>query len=164
MHRSRVRWWPLSRCAACSRSVFRGRFYRCCVRTRTFRFAAENCRCTHSFAAAWPLNRRHFTDQHTVNLVRRRISFAPPVRDFAEEGFRLVGGSSTFCKADGRRSRVYGRRKHFISVFVWPEPVVDKEQYVVQRTVINEISWNRAGCVFAPSRTPAATTLPRSRS
>ena len=84
------------------------------------------------------------TDQHTVKpWFDGRISFAPPVRDFGEEGFPLVGGRLDVLQGQTVAAIVYGRRKHFISVFVWPEPIVDKEQCTGSKNGYQWISWRQ---------------------
>jgi len=59
------------------------------------------------------------TDQHTVKpWFEGKVGFAVPARDFAEQGFTLVGGRLDFLEGRPAAAVVYRHGQHVVNLFV----------------------------------------------
>ena len=90
------------------------------------------------------------SDSHTVKpWFAGRIDFAPDVRDFAAQGFPLVGGRIDYVGDRRVGAVVYKRNLHLVNVFMWP--AAGGAEMGVQRQVTkgyNVLHWNKAGVTY----------------
>jgi anti-sigma factor RsiW len=90
------------------------------------------------------------TDQHTVKpWFDGKLKFSPPVQDFAERGFRLIGGRLDYLNGREVAAVVYQRNKHIINLFIWPS---EAEQGAAAKGFakdgFNVLHWDRDGFEF----------------
>jgi len=85
------------------------------------------------------------TDRHTVKpWFQGRLDFAPPVFDFAAEGFPLIGGRVEQLRGRAVAALVYAHNRHVVDVFVQPD-VAQAPQVAPVRTVrsgFNTMHWS----------------------
>jgi anti-sigma factor RsiW len=100
------------------------------------------------------------TDQHTVKpWFVGKLDFAPPVADFAAEGFPLVGGRLDVVGGRSVAALVYNRRKHVINLFVWPSNDSDAAPRSGSERGYGWIRWRRGGMTFWAASDVAASDL-----
>jgi len=86
------------------------------------------------------------TDQHTVKpWFDGKIDFAPSVRDFANDGFPLLGGRLDVVAGKTTAVLVYGRRKHIVNVFVLHSPPNRIPADSGERQGYHWLSWQQDG-------------------
>ena len=89
------------------------------------------------------------TDQHTVKpWFDGKLPFAPPVRDLMADGYPLLGGRLDVVQGRTVAALAYGRRKHIVSVFVWPGSFGATVPKTGSQQGYNWISWQSGGMEF----------------
>jgi anti-sigma factor RsiW len=89
------------------------------------------------------------TDQHTVKpWFDGKLDFSPNVQDFAEQGFPLEGGRLDVAGGRTVAALVYARRKHIISVFIWPSEQPDVAPQSGSDHGYQWLSWRKGGMEY----------------
>ena len=88
------------------------------------------------------------SDQHTVKpWFNGKLDFSPDVRDFAAQGFPLIGGRIDYVFGRPVAALVYQRRKHIINVFTWPSSATDGGPDL-DRNGYHVVHWNTSGMTW----------------
>ena len=87
------------------------------------------------------------SDQHTVKpWFDGKVDFAPAVKDFASQDFRLFGGRLEYLNNRPVATLIYQRRLHYINLFIWPaEQAGSTGEVTIQRQGYNLIYWTGSG-------------------
>jgi anti-sigma factor RsiW len=89
------------------------------------------------------------TDKHTVKpWFNGKIDFAPPVYDFAEQGYPLIGGRLDYIRHQNVAALSYHRNKHVINLFVIPNNAADAEIHAASKRGFNIVSWQKNNMAF----------------
>jgi len=100
------------------------------------------------------------TDQHTVKpWFDGKIDFAPPVRDFANNGFPLMGGRLDVIDGRTAAALVYGRRKHIVNVFVAKTQPGDSLNGSGELQGYHWVAWQQNGFTFTAVSDTASADL-----
>ena len=90
------------------------------------------------------------TDQHTVKpWFNGHLDTAPPVHDFAAEGFPLIGGRLDYIDHRPVAAMVYRHGLHPINLFVWADPsqtagepgVTERQGYNIRHWVQGDLTY-----------------------
>jgi mycothiol system anti-sigma-R factor len=101
------------------------------------------------------------TDQHTVKpWFDGKLDFIPPVHDFMDEGFPLIGGRLDVLGGRNVAALVYARRKHYVNVFVWPTKEPDTPIHPPgSRQGYQWVHWRHQGMEFCAVSDTSAQDL-----
>lgn len=100
------------------------------------------------------------TDQHTVKpWFDGKLDFAPPVRDFAANDFPLLGGRLDVIEGRTVAALVYGRRKHFINLFVAKAAANDSWLGAGSSQGYHWTAWEKNGFAFCAVSDVSETDL-----
>jgi mycothiol system anti-sigma-R factor len=90
------------------------------------------------------------SDQHTVKpWFNGKLNFSPPVTDFTSDGFPLEGGRLDVVHGRTVAALAYGRRKHQISVFIWPASGPDFAPHSGLQQGYHWLIWQKNGMEFS---------------
>jgi anti-sigma factor RsiW len=104
------------------------------------------------------------TDQHTVKpWFDGKVDFAPAVRDFAGEGFPLLGGRLDVLAGRSAAALVFGRRKHIINVFVLESANASGIRGANEQAGYHTVSWQEDGLTYIAVSDVAETDLQQLR-
>jgi anti-sigma factor RsiW len=87
------------------------------------------------------------SDQHTVKpWFDGKLDFAPPVKDFAGQGFPLIGGRLEYLNNRAVAALIYQRQKHYINLYIWPAGQSNPTGAVAtKRQGYNLLHWANSG-------------------
>ena len=101
------------------------------------------------------------SDQHTVKpWFAGKISFSPPVFDFSDQGFKLIGGRLDYLGNNEVAAIVFQHKQHYINLFVGPANQTNEPADVaLQKEGFNLYGWTSNGLTFWAVTDAAPETL-----
>lgn len=96
----------------------------------------------------------HITDvasshEHTVKpWFHGKLDYAPPVEDYAAEGFPLLGGRLEYLDHENVAALVYRHAQHPINVFILPSDAADSAPKAMVDHGYNLLRWTKGGMTF----------------
>jgi anti-sigma factor RsiW len=89
------------------------------------------------------------SDRHTVKpWFNGRLDSSPPARDFARDGFPLIGGRLDYLDGRPVAALVYRHRLHPINLFVWPDTDGVTASASMTRQGYNVRHWGAGGMSY----------------
>ncbi len=89
------------------------------------------------------------TEKHTVKpWFMGKLDYAPPVNDFAAQGFALQGGRVDYLDQRAVAALVYQNKQHVINAFVWPTAQANSNPRVRSHKGFNMVQWQGDGMTF----------------
>src|SRR5216683_1190703 len=99
-------------------------------------------------------------DEQTVNgWFKGKLTFALPVRDFANDGFALQGGRLDVVEGRTVAVLVYARHEHLINVFIWPTSEPEESARVGERLGYQWVAWQKGKMEFCAVSDTASAEL-----
>jgi anti-sigma factor RsiW len=96
-------------------------------------------------------------EQAVKGWFKGKLTFALPVRDFANDGFALQGGRLDVVEGRSVAVLVYARPNHLFNVFIWPTRERDTSPRLGSRQGYQWIDWRKGRVEFcAVSEAPTS--------
>ncbi|NBF01483.1 anti-sigma factor [Pseudomonas sp. Fl5BN2] len=89
------------------------------------------------------------SDRHTVKpWFTGKLDFAPPVFDFREQGYPLLGGRLDYLQQQSAAALTYGHARHLINLFILPTTEADASAQTLSLRGYNLVAWRHAHLRF----------------
>ncbi len=84
------------------------------------------------------------SDRHTVKpWFTGKLDFAPPVFDFSQQGYPLLGGRLDYLQQQSTAALTYGHGRHLINLFILPTADADAAAQNLSLRGYNLVAWRR---------------------